>query len=92
MNGKIIVLSDTGAHQICRHYLIDENRFITIPPVVDLTRFDKSKLPVYRKEQRNKLGIEKNTLLLLHVGSGFKIKGLNSTIASLSILINKSYL
>ena len=89
MNGKIIVLSDTGAHQICRHYLIDENRFITIPPVVDLTRFDNSKLQILRREQRNKLGIGNNTLLLLHVGSGFRIKGLNSTIASLSILVNK---
>ncbi|HJN02734.1 MAG TPA: glycosyltransferase family 4 protein [Nitrospinota bacterium] len=87
--GKIIVLSEISALQIRQHYSVEENRFIVVPPAVDLTRFDKSKLPVYRKEQRNKLGIEKNTLLLLHVGSGFKIKGLNSTIASLSILINK---
>tara|TARA_B100000315_G_scaffold8981_1_gene8837 strand:- start:10856 stop:12046 length:1191 start_codon:yes stop_codon:yes gene_type:complete len=89
MNGEIIVLSDTGTHQICRHYPIDENRFTTIPPVVDLTRFDTSKLQTRRKEQRNKLGIGNDTLLLLHVGSGFRIKGLNNTIASLSILVNK---
>ncbi len=88
-DGKAIVLSDIGAHQICRHYPIDENHFITIPPAVDLTRFDNSKLQIRRREQRNKLGIGNNTLLLLHVGSGFRIKGLNSTIASLSILVNK---
>ena len=89
LDGKAIVLSDTGAHQIRKYYPIEESCFIVIPPAVDLTRFDKSKLPAYRREQRNKLGIENNTLLLLHVGSGFKIKGLSSTIASLSILRNK---
>ena len=89
LDGKAIVLSDTGAHQIRKYYPIEEGRFIVIPPAVDLTRFDKPKLPAYRREQRNKLGIENNTLLVLHVGSGFKIKGLSSTIASLSILRNK---
>jgi|ETNmetMinimDraft_23_1059889.scaffolds.fasta_scaffold02491_5 UDP-glucose:(heptosyl)LPS alpha-1,3-glucosyltransferase len=89
LDGKAIVLSDTAAHQIRKYYPIEEGRFIVIPPVVDLARFDNSKIQIRRREQRNKLGIENNTLLLLHVGSGFRIKGLNSTIVSLSILRNK---
>lgn len=89
IGGNVIVLSHIGAQQIKRNYSIDENRFVVIPPAVDISRFNKTNFHLYRKEKRLAMGIEKDTLILLHVGSGFRIKGLDSTIASLSILNNK---
>jgi UDP-glucose:(heptosyl)LPS alpha-1,3-glucosyltransferase len=87
--GKIVVLSITGKEQIKRHYPVDEDRFAIIPPCINFKKHDSTKILNYREETRKRLGIEDDTLLLLHMGSGFRIKGLSSTIESLSILITK---
>jgi UDP-glucose:(heptosyl)LPS alpha-1,3-glucosyltransferase len=87
--GKIVVLSETGKEQIKRNYPIDEDRFVIIPPCINFNHHDKLESSNYREETRKKLGIADDTLLLLHIGSGFRIKGLSSTIESLSILLTK---
>ena len=87
--GYIVVLSHIGAKQIQNHYNVDKERFIVIPPVVDLDRFDRTIILGSRNKQREKLNIGDDTLMLLHVGSGFRIKGLESTIRSLSFILKK---
>ncbi len=88
-SGKIVVLSITGKEQIKHHYSVNEDRFAIIPPCINLKHHDNVERLNYREEARKRLGIEDDTLLLLHIGSGFRIKGLSSTIESLSILITK---
>ncbi len=88
-NGKIVVLSITGKEQIKHHYSVNKDRFAIIPPCINLKHHDTIERQNYREETRKRLGIKDDTLLLLHIGSGFRIKGLSSTIESLSILITK---
>jgi UDP-glucose:(heptosyl)LPS alpha-1,3-glucosyltransferase len=77
--------------QIRRHYRVDEDRFVVVPPALDFERFKdagggEDGTLSGGKEKRGALGIGDDTLLLLHVGSGFRIKGLKSTIEALSVL------
>jgi UDP-glucose:(heptosyl)LPS alpha-1,3-glucosyltransferase len=77
--------------QIRRHYRVDEDRFVVVPPAVDFERFKGAGgggrgTSGGGKEKRGGLGINDDTLLLLHVGSGFRIKGLKSTIEALAVL------
>ncbi len=87
--GTVIVLSGAGMEQIRRHYRVDEDRFVVVPPAVDFERFKDADGGVGRggrKEKRGALDIGDDTLLLLHVGSGFRIKGLKNTIQALAVL------
>ncbi|MCR4288141.1 MAG: glycosyltransferase family 4 protein, partial [Deltaproteobacteria bacterium] len=84
--GTIVVLSPLGREQIRRHYDLDADRFVVIPPVVDLKRLDVVGSLARRDEHRKKLGIRDGSTALLHVGSGFRIKGLKNTIEALGLL------
>lgn len=87
--GQVIILSPSGAKQIMKYYPIDEKRFTVIPPALDLKRFIGDVSDSGRRGTREMLGISNDSLLLLHVGSGFRIKGLSSTIEAISILHKK---
>ena len=84
--GSIVGLSPLNAKQVRTYYPVDRERFHVIPPAVDLKRFDRKRNLPYREEIRRTLAIDEDTLLLLHVGSGFRIKGLISTIRTVPIL------
>ena len=90
-SGYVVTLSRQGMKQIQQHYSIDTDRFVVIPPAVDLARFSERYSQEYRRKQRAQLSIADDTLLLLHVGSGFRIKGLYSTINCLPLLLSKGY-
>ena len=84
---RVVVLAEKGAEEIGRHYPLGEERFTVIPPAVDFeNRFEETGREKARKEVRGRLGITDDSLLLLHVGSGFRIKGLRSTIGALARL------
>lgn len=85
--GRVVVLSETGMEQITRNYPVPKDRFTLIPPAIDLSRFRPEEAD--REEARKALGLAPETLVLLHVGSGFRIKGLSSTIRALSIITRK---
>jgi len=87
--GYIVGLAPLNSEQIRKHYPVDPERFYVIPSTVDLERFDREKNQRYKEDIRNKLGVEDDTLLLLHVGSGFRIKGLISTIRAMPLLLDK---
>ena len=54
-------------------------------------RFNETKLSFHRREQREKLEIKDDNLILLHVRSGFMIKGLDGAVMSMSHLIKKRF-
>ncbi len=84
--GTIVVLSQLGREQIRRHYDVDAERFAVIPPVVDLDRLNAAAALQGRDGERKRLSIPEGTTALLHVGSGFRIKGLSATIEALGLL------
>ncbi|MEW6614203.1 MAG: glycosyltransferase family 4 protein [Thermodesulfobacteriota bacterium] len=86
-NGDIVVLSGLSIQQIQRYYPVREERFVVVPPALDLNRFQYNRLVEYRTQERASLRIDNETLTLLHVGSGFRIKGLKNTIEALAILL-----
>ncbi len=102
---KAIVLSKSGMEQIGRHYSVAPNTFTIIPPAIDLKRLDShlsdrssgksngvsdvQNVKDLQSKARAGLGISESTLLLLHIGSGFKIKGLSSTINALAELVGR---
>ena len=87
--GYIVGLSSLNSEQVRKHYSVDLERFYVIPSTVDLERFNREKNLQYRDEIRKMLGVDEETLLLLHVGSGFRIKGLISTIRAMPFLLEK---
>lgn len=84
--GPVVVLSAEGMRQIRRHYDIDEACFEVIPPAVALGRIGPLPDVAVRQEAREGFGLGQGTMALLHVGSGFSIKGLRSTIEALAVL------
>ncbi len=88
--GTIVTLSAAGARQIQAHYDIAPERFVTIPPAVDFSRFKHQDTTDFRQKQRQKLGLEEEDRLLLHVGSGFRIKGVERIIRALPYLMEKN--
>lgn len=84
--GRIIVLSEQGAEQIRRYYPVSAERFAVIPPAVDFDRFRDQYAPEFGRAQRQRLSVDDDAWLLLHVGSGFRIKGLERTIRALAHL------
>jgi UDP-glucose:(heptosyl)LPS alpha-1,3-glucosyltransferase len=85
-NRTIVVLSHQGRRQIQRFYPVPDERFVVIPPGVDFSRFPGARRSARRNEVRPRLGLPTNAPVLLHVGSGFRIKALDVTIRCLAKL------
>ncbi len=72
----IIANSRMVKENIVKHYNVSENRIHVIYNGVDPRFFDHSDLNELRTKQRETLGIDDETYLLLFAGSGFERKGL----------------
>ncbi|MEO5377843.1 MAG: glycosyltransferase family 4 protein [Magnetococcus sp. DMHC-6] len=87
-NGTVIVLAPSGIEQIRTYYPLSLHRFIIIPPAVDFSRFQGQFDDHFRRQQRALFGIGDDDNVLLHVGSGFRIKGVERIIGALPFLVN----
>ena len=83
--GRVVVLSEAGMKQILRFYDVPEKLFSVIPPAIDFSRFDSQANPAFRNKAREAFGYY-DELVLLHVGSGYRIKGLRYTIRAVALL------
>ncbi|MBF0155406.1 MAG: glycosyltransferase family 4 protein [Magnetococcales bacterium] len=88
-SGRIIALSHLGREQIQRFYAVPDERFLVIPPMVDLSRFQKETALWNddRRKLRATLGLDGESEVVLHVGSGFRIKRLAVTLAAVARLV-----
>ncbi|MBF0381066.1 MAG: glycosyltransferase family 4 protein [Magnetococcales bacterium] len=86
--GTVVVLSSASAKQIQNHYHLPSEQFKIIPPAVDFNRFKDQDSLEFRSKAREKLNLQKQDRLLLHVGSGFRIKGVERIIRALPHLQN----
>ena len=89
-----VVLAEKGAEEIERHYPLGNESFTTVPPGIDFEgRFgaldDETKRDEARAAVRTGIGAGADTLLILHVGSGFRIKGVRNTIGAVARLADK---
>lgn len=84
--GRVVVLSDRGSGEIIRNHGLERDFFTVIPPGIDLERIGFSPSEKGKGPARKALGIPPGVPVILHVGSGFRIKGLESTVRALAAL------
>lgn len=83
---QILYISEKEKKKFLTVYDTPTERFHKIPPGVERVDLDFSSLNAIRAEKREELGVTEDTKLILFVGSGFKIKGLDRAIRAVSSL------
>ena len=82
----ILFLNDDQRDQYLRHYALAENRYGLLPPGIERDRQRPADHEAVRQQTRASLGIDKQDTLLLFLGSGFKVKGLDRALKAFSSL------
>ncbi len=82
---KIIANSNQVKEDIIKHYKVAPHDIVVIYNSVDLLEFNPEERDLHIKE-RDIIGIDKDTLVLLFVGSGFERKGLAALIEAVGEL------
>ena len=84
-----LMISDVQTELFKRHYQTPLSRLVMLPPGIDADRrrpIDADKRKEFFREQ---LGIDLQSTVLLMVGTGFKTKGVDRSIAALASLPDK---
>ena len=80
---RIVAISERVRTQLKQHYNVPDDRIVTIPNGINLSRFDpknaRSRIAV-----RRSFGVSEDVPLLLFVGSQYRLKGLEFAIRALS--------
>ncbi len=82
----LMLLSDNEIPHIQRIYGTQDSRFHLLPPGVADDRFVSKESEVVRKQFRDELGVSDRQKLLILIGSGFRIKGVDRAIDAVSRL------
>ena len=88
---KIVAVSERVRKQLRQYYKVPDERIVTIPNGVNLSRFHPGNSKS-RAEMRLSFGVPRNNPLLLFVGSQFHLKGLEFAIRALAEMEAKAYL
>lgn len=88
---RIVAISERVRAQLKEHYNVPDDRIVTIPNGINLSRFDP-KNASSREEVRRRFGIPQDVPLLLFVGSQYQLKGLRVAITGLSKMKTRAYL
>jgi len=83
---EILMISSVQEPFFIKHYGTPGERFHFLPPGISRDRRRPSNADEVRTEFRKEFGLEENDLLLLQIGSGFKTKGLDRSLAALAHL------
>ena len=83
---QVTCISEQCKKEIMHHYNLPANDIEVIHNGVDICIFTPQNRHSYRNSIRAKYAIEKDEVLLLFVGSGFKRKGLTHVIDALSLI------
>ncbi len=82
----ILSLSEQEKSVYQQHYFTEEGRFHQLPPTLDSNRMPVPNRAMERKAMRAQLSAMPGDHLLLFIGSGFKVKGLDRAIKALANL------
>jgi UDP-glucose:(heptosyl)LPS alpha-1,3-glucosyltransferase len=82
----ILMISSAQQPFFSRHYGTDAGRFHLLPPGIAQDRRAPPQAPEIRAALRHEFGVRAEAFLLLAVGSGFRTKGLDRSLAALAAL------
>jgi glycosyltransferase involved in cell wall biosynthesis len=80
---RIVAISERVRTQLMHHYKVPNDRIVTIPNGINLSRFDP-KNASSRSEVRRSFGLSEDVPLVLFVGSQYQLKGLEFAIRALA--------
>ncbi len=80
----VIANSQMVADEIVRHFNFAREKIHLVPNGIDLARFHPDARARFRDETRHRLGTDERKPVALFVGSGYKRKGLDASIAALA--------
>lgn len=83
---KVLLISPEQEKQFIRHYQIDEKRIIRLPPGIDRDRKANQQSAAVREKFREEFAIADDELLILQIGSGFSIKGVDRSLTAIASL------
>jgi UDP-glucose:(heptosyl)LPS alpha-1,3-glucosyltransferase len=88
---RIVAISERVRAQLKQHYNVPDNRIVTIPNGINLSRFDPKNAHT-RSEVRRSFGVAEEASLVLFVGSQYRLKGLEFAIRALPEMKSKAIL
>lgn len=88
---RIVAISERVRRQLRQHYNVPDDRIVTIPNGINLSRFDPNNVSS-RSDVRRSFGVPQDVPLLLFVGSQFQLKGLEFAIKALAEMNTKAFL
>ena len=83
---RILLLSPDEIPEIQKIYATPDARFHQLPPAVGAGYFAPEDYAARKRSFRNKLGLTPEKKLLLMVGSGFRIKGVDRALQAMALL------
>lgn len=83
---QILMMSPVQMPMFINHYGTPENRFHMLPPGISRDRCAPPDATERRQRFREAQGIDQSELLLLQIGSGFRIKGVDRSLTALASL------
>jgi UDP-glucose:(heptosyl)LPS alpha-1,3-glucosyltransferase len=81
-----LMISDVQKALFKQHYNTPEHRLISLPPGIDRDRQRPADANIIRQKKRAALSVNDDEWLLLMVGTGFKTKGVDRSIAALATM------
>jgi UDP-glucose:(heptosyl)LPS alpha-1,3-glucosyltransferase len=85
-NTVSLMISDVQKALFKQHYNTPEQRLISLPPGIDPNRKRPDDAEQIRMQKRRELGVQADEWVLLMVGTGYKTKGVDRSIAALAAL------
>jgi UDP-glucose:(heptosyl)LPS alpha-1,3-glucosyltransferase len=83
---EIMLLSPQQRRDFAKHYPYCESRFHDVPPGIDRDRRVDQRDTKARAELRKDFGIQDDQFLILQIGSGFRVKGVDRSLKALASL------
>jgi UDP-glucose:(heptosyl)LPS alpha-1,3-glucosyltransferase len=88
---RIVAISERVRKQLKEHYRVPDERIVTIPNGINLSRFDPANAST-RVEVRRSFGVSQDVPLVLFVGSQYRLKGLEFVIRAIAEMTTKAIL
>lgn len=83
---RVLLISDVQGEHYRAYYHTPMDRFVSLPPGINRERFQLTDVASIRQCKRNELGIATQATVLLSVGSGFRIKGVDRSLNAVARL------
>lgn len=83
---EILLISPQQKSAFLHYYPSSKKRLHELPPGIEIDRRVEKRQPERGKSIRAELGIAEDVILLLQIGSGFKVKGVDRSLRALAAL------